>query len=176
LRDKATRADLSHADLVVIEIGANDFDFGNVDDPACFQDPDAPCWRPVLRDMRSRLTRIIPEIRALDSEPNVRVAVAGYWNVTVDGQVGRANGPNFVTGSDVLTRLVNSTIQSTARSTDALYVDFYAPLKGQDGSRDPTDDLLDDGDHPNQSGHTLLTRALIDALQSTGVVTAWTVG
>jgi lysophospholipase L1-like esterase len=85
-------------------------------------------------------------------------------------------GPQFVTGSDVLTRLVNTTIADAARHTGSIYVDFYAPLKGEDGSRDPTDDLLDDGDHPNQYGHTLLTRALINTLESTGVVTSWAAG
>jgi lysophospholipase L1-like esterase len=176
LRSGPSRTDLAHADLVIIEIGANDFDYGDVAKPECFEDPTAPCWRAVLADMRTRLLRIVPEIRALDSDPDVRIAIAGYWNVTVDGKVGRALGPDFVTGSDVLTRQVNAAIADAASRTGSTYVDFYAPLKGEDGSRDPTDDLLADGDHPNQSGHTLLTRALITTLEDIGVVASWTVG
>jgi lysophospholipase L1-like esterase len=176
LRSKATRADLSRADLVIIEIGANDFDFGDVDDPACFRDASAHCWAAVNDAMRARLLRIVPAIEAVDANPAVRVTLAGYWNVTRDGMVGRALGANFVTGSDVLTRLVNATIADAARQTGSIYVDFYAPLKGDDGSRDPTNDLLEDGDHPNRAGHTLLTRALITTLQGAGAVASWTQG
>jgi lysophospholipase L1-like esterase len=128
----------------------------------------------VVDELHTRLLRIIPTIRALDTNPDVTIAVAGYWNVTVDGKVGRALGNDFVTGSDVLTRLVNTTIADAAQRSGARYVDFYAPLKGDDGSRDPTEDLLEDGDHPNQSGHTLLSRALITSLVGAGVVRRWT--
>lgn len=174
LRSRATRTDLAGADLVVIEIGANDFDFGDVDDPACFQDPSAPCWADAVRAMRAHLLRIVPAIRELDANPDLRVALAGYWNVTVDGEVGRARGQHFETGSAVLTRLVNTTIEDAAQNTGSLYVDFYTPLKGVDGSRDPTGELLADGDHPNQAGHTLLTQALVATLERTGTVAGWT--
>ena len=56
----------------------------------------------------------------------------------------------------------------------AVYVDAYSPLKGEAGRRDPTDDLLDDGDHPNASGHTLLMEAVYDALEDAGALRSWT--
>jgi lysophospholipase L1-like esterase len=60
-----------------------------------------------------------------------------------------------------------------ARGTGATYVDAYTPLKGTEGTRDPTEDLLDDGDHPNATGHGRLADAVLDALQGSGAVRAW---
>lgn len=174
LASSDTRADLAHADLVVVEIGANDFDLGRVDDTACFPAASSSCWSDPLAKLRAGLLRIIPAIRALDSNPALSIAVAGYWNVTVDGSVGRAHGPDFVTGSDALTRLVNSTIADVTRRSGAIYVDAYTPFKGESGTRDTTDDLLADGDHPNAKGHALLSHAFLDSLVVAGAVTGWT--
>ena len=77
-------------------------------------------------------------------------------------------------GSDALTRLVNETIQQVATTTGSVYVDAYSPLKGPTGTRDPTADLLFDGDHPNADGHALLAGAVVDQLSTTGAVPAWT--
>jgi lysophospholipase L1-like esterase len=173
LQAAPTRDDLGRADLVVVDVGANDFDLDRVDDPHCLPASTSGCWSATLQGLRDGLTRIITAIRHLDARPDLRVAVLGYWNVTVDGAVGTALGEDFVLGSDALTRLVNSTVAAVASSTGALYVDAYTPLKGVDGTRDPTGDLLDDGDHPNASGHTLLTTAVVDSLEHAGAVTAW---
>ncbi|MER7071764.1 SGNH/GDSL hydrolase family protein [Terrabacter sp. NPDC000476] len=171
-----TRDHLADADLVVIEVGANDFDLAHVGDPDCLPAATSDCWTETLTAMGHGLRRIITDVRAIDPRPDLRIAVIGYWNVTVDGAVGRALGTDFVLGSDELTRLVNDTVAQVATSTHALYVDAYAPLKGTSGTRDPTGDLLDDGDHPNASGHTLLGTAVIDALQRDGAVERWKSG
>ena len=173
LRDSPTRDDLARADLVVVEVGANDFDLDRVDDPDCLPASGSRCWSATLRRLRGGLTRIINGIKHIDTRPDLRVAVLGYWNVTLDGAVGTALGEDFVVGSDALTRLVNTTVAAVASSTGALYVDAYTPLKGVDGSRDPTRDLLDDGDHPNARGHTLLTTAVVDTLVDAGAVEVW---
>lgn len=173
LQAASTRDDLARADLVVVEVGANDFDLDRVDDPACLPASSSGCWSATLQRLRDGLTRIIDHIRHLDARPDLRVAVLGYWNVTVDGSVGTALGEDFVLGSDALTRLVNGSVAAVASSTGALYVDAYTPLKGVDGTRDPTGDLLDDGDHPNAKGHRLLTTAVVDSLEDAGAVLAW---
>lgn len=171
-----TRDHLADADLVVIEVGANDFDLAHVGDPDCLPAATSDCWTATLTAMAHGLERIITDVRELDPRPDLRIAVIGYWNVTVDGAVGRALGTDFVQGSDELTRLVNDTVAQVATSTHALYVDAYSPLKGTSGTRDPTGDLLDDGDHPNASGHTLLGTAVFDALERDGAVQRWTSG
>jgi len=172
----ATRAHLADADLVLIEVGANDFDLSRVDDPSCVPGSSSDCWTSTLEGLRAGLTRIIHDIHRIDVRPDLRVDLFGYWNVTVDGKVGRAFGPPFVFGSDQLTRLVNITVQEVATRTGAAYTDAYTPLKGGLGTRDPTSDLLQDGDHPNASGHALLAAAVVEELSRVGAVAGWTEG
>jgi lysophospholipase L1-like esterase len=173
LGSPSTAAHLSHADLVIIEVGANDFDLDRVDDPTCLPADTSPCWQSTMSDLRTGLSHIVSGIRAVDRTSQVQIAVVGYWNVTVDGAVGEARGGAFVAGSDALTRAVNTTIAGVADSLQAIYVDAYTPLKG-DGSLDPTSALLDDGDHPNAKGHAIIAQAVLDALRSAGAVAAWT--
>jgi lysophospholipase L1-like esterase len=173
LASPATRAHLADADLVIVEVGANDFDLDRVDDQGCFPAAGSDCWSATLAGLHDGLTRIIAAIRGINHRPDLRIALLGYWNVTVDGSVGRALGEDFVLGSDSLTRLVNDTVQQVAASTGAVYVDAYSPLKGASGTRDPTGDLLDDGDHPNANGHALLSSAVVDELATTRAVAAW---
>jgi lysophospholipase L1-like esterase len=168
-----TREHLADADLVMVQVGANDFDLGNVADKACLPAATSDCWSATLAGLRDGLTRIIHDVRLVDTRPDLRIAVLGYWNVTLDGAVGRALGSDFVLGSDALTRLVNSTVAQVASETGAVYVDAYTPLKGESGERDPTGDLLEDGDHPNATGHTLLRTAVLDELADDGAVAAW---
>jgi hypothetical protein len=104
------------------------------------------------------------------------VVLFGYWDVAVDGKVGRAFGPQFVLGSDQLTRLVNITVQQVATRTGAEYADAYTLLKGKLGTRDPTSDLIQDGDHPNASGHSLLAAAVVEELSRVGALAVWTEG
>jgi lysophospholipase L1-like esterase len=166
------RVDLTQgADLVVVEIGANDFDLARLTDASCAPAGSSPCFRDTLTRLRSDLTTIVDRVRAL--APGTRVALMGYWNVSVDGSVGRALGPTYVAGSDALTRDVNQVVLDVARDTGATYVDAYTPLKGTEGDRNPTEDLLDDGDHPDASGHARLADAVLDALQASGAVATW---
>ncbi|MCU1538388.1 MAG: hydrolase family protein [Humibacillus sp.] len=173
LSSPSTSSHLSRADLVVVEVGANDFDLDTVDDPSCLPATSSPCWAATMADLRAGLAAIVTKVRSLDARPDLRIAVVGYWNVTVDGAVGEARGEAFVTGSDALTRAVNAAIEGTAEDLDAVYVDAYTPLKG-DGSADPTTALLDDGDHPNAKGHAIIAAAVLGALRSAGAVAGWT--
>lgn len=173
LRSGQTATDLSHADLVTVEVGANDFNLDDVDDPACLPALTSSCWADTMTGLRTGLTDIVSGIRDIDTNPDVRIALIGYWNITVDGEVGVAQGQAFVTGSDALTRAVNTTIQAVATSTRCRYVDAYTPFKGN-GSLDPTSSLLDDGDHLDAKGHAIMEKAVFDTLQAAGVVTALT--
>lgn len=100
LGSSPTRDHLAHADLVLVEVGANDFDLDRVDDQGCFPAAGSDCWSATVAGMRDGLTRIIAAIRRIDHRPDLRIALLGYWNVTVDGSVGRALGEDFVLGSD----------------------------------------------------------------------------
>ena len=173
LRTGQTASDLSHADVVVVEVGANDFDLDRVDDPTCLPAATSPCWADTLTGVSTGLTDIVTGIRDIDVRPDVKIALVGYWNVTLDGDVGAARGKDFVSGSDALTRAVNDTVEAVARRTHAVYVDAYTPFKGS-GALDPTSALLDDGDHLNAKGHAIMEQAVFDALQGAGVVAALT--
>ncbi|GAA2467165.1 SGNH/GDSL hydrolase family protein [Terrabacter carboxydivorans] len=175
LGSPSTQSHLASADLVLVEVGANDFNLDRVDDQGCFPAAGSSCWASTITGLHDGLLRIIQGIRGIDHRPDLRIALLGYWNVTVDGSVGRRLGEDFVLGSDELTRLVNTTVEQVATATGSVYVDAYTPLKGVSGTRDPTADLLDDGDHPNATGHVLLANAVIDELRTSGSMGPWTV-
>jgi lysophospholipase L1-like esterase len=169
-----TPGDLAIADLVIVQIGANDFDPSKVGDPACLPAATSPCWAATLAGLRTGLTRLTQRIRAINRSPGLRIALVGYWNVTVDGQAAQSLGSQYVTGSDELTAVVNQTIEAVAAESHSIYVDAFTGFKGESGTRDPTEDLLEDGDHPNAQGNQLLTAAVRDALERSGAIAAWT--
>lgn len=170
LRDTTIRAHLAAADLVILQVGANDFTLDQVSDPGCLPIATSGCFASTLTELHTDLTGVITGIRAINHRPDLRIAVLGYWNVTFDGQVGQGLGTDFVVGSEALTAAVNQTILAVADATGSIYVDAFTPLKGPAGQRDPTPDLLDDGDHPNAMGHTLIAAAVIAALERSGLV------
>ncbi|MEO7446750.1 MAG: SGNH/GDSL hydrolase family protein [Humibacillus sp.] len=173
LATPATRQHLAAADLVVLEVGANDVDLDKVPDPTCFPAAASGCYADTLSALGASLTSIVGQIRALDHRPDLRIALLGYWNVTVDGQVGQQRGDDFVVGSDDLTKEVNATIEQVAVSTRAVYVDAYTPLKGASGTRDPTGDLLADGDHLDASGHARMAATIVTRLERDGALPGW---
>ncbi len=113
-REPATRHDLAAADLVVVEVGANDVDLDKVADPACLPAAASGCYADTLAALGTSLTRSSGRSGPLDHRPDLRIALLGYWNVTVDGQVGQQRGDDFVAGSDDLTKEVNATVEQVA--------------------------------------------------------------
>ena len=154
------RNDLRSADVVVVEIGANDFDESAVTDGSCSS---AACYRGDVAALGARLDRILGTVRGLAGE-RTQIVVAGYWNVFLDGAVGRSQGQEYVANSDSLTRAANDEIAAVARADHDTYVDLYAPFKG-DGSRDDTGLLAGDGDHPSAQGHQVIASAITATLR-----------
>jgi lysophospholipase L1-like esterase len=150
------------ADLVIVTVGANDFDSGLVSDPSC-DGPALDCYRSDLSQQGSHLAQVLSRIRALQAGRTGTILVTGYWNVFLDGEAGRAEGSAYVENSNALTLAVNRDIATAAGQAGATYVDIYTPFKG-DGSRDDTALLADDGDHPDEAGHRLIARTLEAAL------------
>lgn len=154
------RSRVADADLVVITVGANDLPDDS--DGSC--DPDSGCARMAIAELRTRLTTIVQQVRALQTAADAKVVVSGYWNVGVDGAVGRQNGQQYMTTSRTMTRLFNAMVVEVAASQKAIYADFSTLFIGTDGSADPTDLLASDGDHPNAAGHARLSDAVVSAL------------
>ncbi len=151
------------SDLVVIEVGANDFDEALAYDQRCQPAGSSSCYASTLRRVRINLTQIVKAIRAVQTKPNARVVLVGYWNVFRDGAVGRAQGLAYTSGSDEVTQALNERLRQLTAIRGVLYADAYTPFKG-DGSKDATPFLAPDADHPNAAGHALLTASVMAAL------------
>jgi lysophospholipase L1-like esterase len=162
LRRPGVRSALARADVVILTIGANDFDEGLVTTPSCSAATGSACYRPGLDALGRRLASAVSQVRALQAGHGV-LLLTGYWNVFKDGAVGRDMGTAYVTASDALTRAVNAKISGAAGAGGARYVDLYRPFKA-DGSADCTALLAADGDHPNGAGHQLIARTVMGRL------------
>ena len=165
-RDRAVRADVARAEVVVLTIGANDFGpaYAAVTGGICGTDDRLACERPALATLADRLPAILARITALRDQRPTAVLVTGYWNVFEDGDVAAAGMTSRGRQtSDQLTRTANAVIESAARRAGVHYVDLYAPFKGELAEKDPTSLLADDGDHPNAAGHRLIARTLLAA-------------
>lgn len=171
LNDPTVQRRLAAADVVVVELGANDFDEGSADDPACSHPQTDDCFADNLRTMTTNLRRLVAAIHALPRPPDARIVLIAYWNVFHDGEVGRARGETYVANSARLTDAVNAAILDVARQNGELYADALAPFKGN-GSLDATFALSPDGNHPNARGHRLLADAVVAALAAAGAVSS----
>ena len=158
----AVISSLKQAHLVIIQIGANDFNAKLITDDACYPAENNGCWSSDLTAMSDNLVAIIDSCRSL--VPNIPILLVGYWNIVADGVVGRSKGDNYPRNSDSLTKVVNAELALIAAEKDAAFVDTYVPMKGADGSTDITGLLASDGDHPNAAGHTIIAKACLQAL------------
>jgi len=163
LQQTTVRSSIAEAQLVLITVGANDFDEDTVFAPACRRPTALACGQPALAAQRSHLNVILAAVNALRTRQDTQVIVTGYWNVFLDGQVARSRGAAYVAASDALTVADNSLIAAVAAAHSDTYVDIYAPFKG-DGTTDDTALLAPDGDHPNAAGHELIARTILRVL------------
>ncbi|MEZ0076492.1 lysophospholipase L1-like esterase [Planotetraspora sp. GP83] len=161
----SARETLLSADLTIITIGANDFDSGAIEDDDCGPSAGMACYKDDLVRLRVNMDAILAKVRSLQTRPGSRILVTGYWNVFMDGAMGRAEGERYVTNSDSLTRAVNDTLAASAQAAGARYVDLYTPFKEYGATGDDTTLLAADGDHPAATGHQLIARQVLSALQ-----------
>ena len=156
------RTIIAASDVVIVTIGANDFNESSVTNPSCTADERLACFRAPLAQLATNLSSALSTIRALTVGRQAAILVTGYWNVFKDGEVARSRGSAYVAGSYALTRAVNALVQAAAERNDATYVDIYTPFNAN-GTRDDTALLATDGDHPNARGHALIARLLLAA-------------
>ncbi|MBU4213756.1 MAG: SGNH/GDSL hydrolase family protein [Actinobacteria bacterium] len=162
LADPDVASAVADADLVIVTIGANDFDPDDVSTDACAA-PGLDCYRPQLDAQAGELDTVLDTIATLEADHPATVVLTGYWNVFLDGDVGRAQGAAYVAASDALTVADNAVIEAAAGRHGATYVDLYAPFRGT-GATDDTALLAADGDHPDAAGHRLIARTIEAAL------------
>jgi lysophospholipase L1-like esterase len=164
LEQASVRRTVSAADLVIITIGANDFDTDSVATDSCGA-PALSCFRSTLRQQAGRLDTALKKVDTLLAGRSATVLITGYWNVFLDGDVAAARGADYVRNSIALTQAENAQIESAARTRAATYVDVFTPFKGTSGTTNDTALLAGDGDHPNAAGHRKIAKALESALR-----------
>jgi len=140
------------ADVVEIEIGANDVGFNST----C--GTQLSCYEPKIPTIKSNLAAIVKQTKQLAGR-RVLVVLLDYWSVWLGGKYAQAKGQAYVATAEQLTDDVDSLIKSTASNTGAAYVDLRAAFKGPDYAYDETHYLSSDGDHPNAAGHKQIAAA-----------------
>jgi lysophospholipase L1-like esterase len=151
------------SDVILLEIGANDFGDHHKDvvDGTC-ETANADCVSDELGSLRDNLNAAIGRIKALRQGQPTTVLTSGYWNVFQDGDVARnAVGESGLQASLALTRRANAVISSVSDEDGVRYVDLYRPF--EHSGRNVTSLMSDDGDHPDAAGHQLIARTLLDA-------------
>ncbi|MBV9830767.1 MAG: SGNH/GDSL hydrolase family protein [Marmoricola sp.] len=151
--------DVTGADLVEVQVGANDV--GHSD--AC--GTDVACYRPAVPVVRENLDDIVARVHHLADGHPVRVVLLDYWSVWLGGRYAQAQGEAYVDAAAAVTDEVNTTIREVAAQTGSAYVDLRAAFKGPDYSYDETHYLAPDGDHPNAAGHQKIAAALVQVVE-----------
>ena len=153
-------ADVGPADVVEIEVGANDV----AHSPGCGTSLD--CYTPDLPQLEKNLTAIVARVHDLTAGHPVLVVLLDYWSVWLGGAYAAEQGQAYVATAQELTDQVNGAIRSVATASGSAYVDLRAAFKGPDYSYDETHYLSDDGDHPNAAGHQQIATAAVGVIES----------
>jgi len=141
------------ADVVEIEIGANDVAYGST----CGTSVD--CYAPNVPTMKANLLSIVRRTQSLVSRHKHVLVLLDYWSVWLGGKYAAHKGQAYVAAAEEMTDRVDSAIKSTAQKTGSAYVDLRAAFKGPSYSYDETRYLSNDGDHPNAAGHKKIADA-----------------
>jgi lysophospholipase L1-like esterase len=163
--DSAVIDDVRSANIVEIEIGANDAAYST----SC--GTSVACYQPVVAAVQKNLPTIVGRVRDLTAGHDVLVVLLDYWSVWLGGQSAAANGDADVAAAAEITDQVSAVIASTASTTRSAYVDLRAAFKGPDHAEDETRYLAEDGDHPNAAGHQQIAAAAV-AVAAVAVITS----
>lgn len=156
--DAATRAAVRSASILLVITGANDLATLRAahDEHGCA----VQCYQPAVDTMGRRMAVLLQELRAL-AGAGPQILVGTYWNVFPDGDATRASvGQDNIDWGRQVTAAANPAICRAALAADATCVDLSSPLLA-DG--DPTDQLADDGDHPNAAGVDAIVTQFLSA-------------
>jgi acyl-CoA thioesterase I len=154
-------SDVAEADVVEIEVGANDVAYSD----SC--GTSVACYQPLIPPVERNLARIIARIREVTQGRPVLVVLLDYWNVWLGGRYAQAQGQTYSDAAATVTDQLSSVVKQTAADTGSSYVDLRAAFKGPDYTDDETPYLASDGDHPNAAGHRLIAAAVADMITQT---------
>jgi lysophospholipase L1-like esterase len=154
--------DVRAANLVVVQVGANDVAHTS----SC--DDNAGCYLSRVPKIEDNLRAVVARVHELTAGHPVDVVLLDYWSVWLGGQYARQQGQSYVDAADIVTDNVNETIRTVAVQTGSGYVDLRAAFKGPDHTYDETHYLSSDGDHPNAAGHQEIASALVAVVKEQG--------
>jgi lysophospholipase L1-like esterase len=160
-RDSDVDSDVANANVVEIEVGANDVAYGK----SC--GTSVACYQPMMRSTEHNLPEIVAQVHELTEGHAVLLVLLDYWSVWLGGRYAAAEGPAYVTAADAVTDQMNTVVKNTATQTGSAYVDLRAAFKGPDYAYDETRYLASDGDHPNAAGHQQIAAAVVDVVTQT---------
>ena len=155
--DDAVRADLRRATIILIMVGANDLAAafaGGRDDAA---------YEATAGQVETNVAATVDTVVQAHGTP-VTVLVLGYWNVVKDGAAGlAAYGAAGLASAHAATRYCDLALRRAAEQTGARYVPTTVAFRGDHRSRNPTNLLAPDGDHPNADGQEAIAEAVYAA-------------
>jgi lysophospholipase L1-like esterase len=158
--DETVRSHVRTADVLLLEIGANDVLYS----PTCGYD--SHCYDGAVSAMSGRLQEIAASIQELTAGRPVLVVLLDYWSVWLGGQYAAAKGQAYVDTAAYVTDQVNSVVASRAAASTWRYVDLRAAFKGPTYAYDETHYLAPDGDHPNAAGHGRIAEATVAVIRA----------
>jgi lysophospholipase L1-like esterase len=147
------KAHIRKADVVEIEIGANDVAYNKT----CGTSVD--CYAPKVPTVKKNLLDIVRKTQSLLSGRKHVVVLLDYWSVWLGGKYAKEKGEAYVSAAEEMTDRIDTAIKSTATETRSAYVDLRAAFKGPSYTYDETHYLSSDGDHPNAAGHEKIASA-----------------
>jgi acyl-CoA thioesterase I len=159
--DNPVISDLRGADVVEIEVGANDVAYSK----SCGTRVD--CYAPGVGRVEKNLGAIVTRVRDLTSGHKALIVLLDYWSVWLGGKYATAKGEGYVDAAARVTDEVNNVIKSTAARSGSAYVDLRAAFKGPDYAYDESHYLSSDGDHPNAAGQQKIAEATEGVIQKT---------
>jgi lysophospholipase L1-like esterase len=160
--DKDVERALAAADVVEIEVGANDVAYSQ----AC--GTDVACYTPRVPAIGRNLEEIVARVHQLATGREPLVVLLDYWSVWLGGRYAAEKGASYVAAAEAVTDEVDAAIKSTAADTGSAYVDLRAAFKGPSYAYDETQYLSNDGDHPNAAGHRKIAEAVDAVVEAEG--------
>jgi lysophospholipase L1-like esterase len=161
LSDPTVSSHVAGADVVEIEVGANDVGY----DATC--GPSISCYQSAIPTVEQNLSQIVARVHELTLGHRILVVLLDYWSVWLGGQYAAEMGQQYVDGAAMVTDQVNAVIKESAARTGSAYVDLRAAFKGPDYTYDETHYLAPDGDHPNAAGHDQIAHAVVGVITET---------
>jgi acyl-CoA thioesterase-1 len=150
---------VKQATTVLIMVGANDFqaDFDDDRNNACAA---SDCYSNTAQHVKLDMADIVRTMRNIHGTP-LSIVILNYWDVVKDGTTGTSEyGPAGAAKSQNATSYANAALHAAAQALGTGYVSTQVAFRGPNNDQDPTPLLASDGDHPNATGHQVITRAL----------------